>query len=54
MNYLFFPDPGYLIKNGLTSRTFGESEIKGYNITVTGFYGDATWGSSHAMTAEYG
>jgi len=54
VNYLFFSDPGYLIKNGLTSRTFGESEIKGYNITVAGFYGYNNWGSSLAMTAECG
>jgi len=37
MYYLFASDPGYLIKNGLTSSTFGESEIKGYGITVEGF-----------------
>jgi len=49
-----FEDPGYLIKNGLTSRTFGESEIKGYNITVAGFYGYKIVGSSLAMTSECG
>jgi len=43
-----------LIKNGLTSRTFGESEIKGLNITVTGFCGAGAWENSHAMTAECG
>jgi proprotein convertase subtilisin/kexin type 5 len=37
--FVCFIDPGYLIKNGLTSSTFGESEIKSYGITVTGFKG---------------
>jgi len=39
MKSVCFIDPGYLIKNGLTSSTFGESEIKSYGITVAGFKG---------------
>jgi len=40
MNYLIcFIDPGYLIKNGLTSSTFGESEIKSYGIKAAIFKG---------------
>ena len=49
-NYLFVLDPGYLIKNGLSSKTFGMSEIMGYNITVTNFIGYGWWVSSTAMT----
>ena len=50
MNYLFAPDPGYLIKNGLTSSTFGESEIKSYGIQGIGFRGAELWGNYDALT----
>jgi len=47
-------DPGYLIKNGLTSNTFGESEIKSYGIIVTGFLGYKGQIDSTALTARCG
>jgi len=51
VNYLFVLDPGYLIKNGLTSSTFGESEIKGYGIIIrNSSYGFGPWSDSLAMT----
>ena len=50
MNYLFAPDPGYLIKNGLTSSTFGESEIKSYGITVEGFDMGLSYMNTSAIT----
>jgi len=50
MSYLLVLDPGYLIKNGLSSKTFGESEVKGYNITTAGFLGFGWWGHSTALT----
>ena len=43
-----------MIKNGLTSSNFGESEIKGYGITVRGFLGLNGHYDSTAMTAECG
>ena len=50
MNHLFVLDPGYLIKNGLSSNYFGESEIKGYGISVTGFKGFRALYDTTAMT----
>jgi len=50
VNYLFVLDPGYLIKNGLTSSTFGENEIKGYGIIIRSSYGFGPWSDSLAMT----
>jgi len=50
VSYLFVLDPGYLIKNGLSSKSFGESEIRGYNITVAGFVGFGWWDYSTALT----
>jgi hypothetical protein len=50
VNYLFVSDPGYLIKNGLSSSTFGESEIKSYGITVAGFKGFTSSADTTAMT----
>jgi len=50
VNYLFVSDPRYLVKNGLTSSTFGESEIKSYGITVSGFLGAFGYRDSTAMT----
>ena len=47
-------DPGYLIKNGLTSSTFGESEIKSYGIAGTGFVGFDGQIDSTALTTNCG
>ena len=43
-----------MIKNGLTSNTFGESEIKSYGITATGFKGYRGLYDSSALTARCG
>jgi len=43
-----------LIKNGLTSSTFGESEIKSYGITVAGFKGFMIDGKTSALTSLCG
>ena len=43
-----------MIKNGLTSSTFGESEVKGLGISVSGFTGDKLTIDSTAMTTSCG
>jgi len=50
---LFFSDPGYLVY-GLYSSYFGESEIKGLGLSVSGFLGYAGSSDSTAMTTECG
>jgi len=50
-NYLFASDPGYLVKNGLNSSTFGESEIKSYGITLKNYKGFNSDTNSDTMTA---
>jgi hypothetical protein len=51
MKSVCFIDPGYLIKNGLTSSTFGESEIKSYGISISSFYGFNGNSVTSAMTS---
>jgi len=50
----FVKDPGYLIKNGLTSKKFGESEITSLGLSVTGFTGDRGINDSTALTSQCG
>lgn len=47
---MFTEDPVYLIKNALTSTSFGESEVKSYGITVAGFFGEKGLIDSSALT----
>ena len=50
VNDLSVSDPGYLVKNGLTSSTFGESEIKSYGITLQNYKGFISDTNSDTMT----
>ena len=43
-----------MIKNGLTSNNFGESEIKSLGLSVTGFKGDRGLYDSTALTSRCG
>jgi len=54
MNYLFVLDLCYLIKNGLTSSTFGENEIKSYGISVACFKEINDMTDTIAMTKKCG
>jgi len=46
-----YKDPKYLVR-GLTSNTFGESEIKGWGLTVSNYYGVKGASDSTAMTSQ--